>query len=442
MLLKNVDIKNFRIIENNSLEFDSKFNLIIGNNGTGKTSVLEAITIGLGGILAGMDDIKTIHFSKDDVRMVGKLIGEGSYDIKYMTPTMIKCTANIKGNEEISWTRAKSSYKSSRTTTPKNISHYASDLINNENSILPIICYQSAGRMWSQKRDKWQDVFKGNYSRSLGYTDCLATESNIKLLTNWCKKMELISWQQEKKITEYEVVKKAVGIFMSILEDHDLNSTIFYDKRTDELVYASNGEIIPIRLMSTGYRSLIGMVADIAYRMAVLNPKLGNEIIEKTDGIILIDEIDLHVHPKWQWSIVEALTKTFPNVQFIATTHSPIVIASCRDKNIISLFDGDKSTSAIELSIDNKKSPYGWQINDVLNRFMEVDERSPDLKRKLEEVKKLTFKKINDELNFEESEKLNDIKSELYSNLPQSDPAIELIELDSFESILKKRLKK
>lgn len=437
MLLKEVDIQNFRIIEKCKFEFDSKFNLIIGNNGTGKTALLEAITVGLGGFLAGMDDIKTIHFSKDDVRRQGNLMGEGSYDIKYFTPTSVECI--VKGNHDnISWTRTKSSVKSSRTTTPKNISHYASDLVNDDESILPIICYQSAGRMWSQKRDKWQDVFKGNYSRSVGYTDCLATESNIKLLTNWCKKMEEVSWKQNRKIAEYEEVKKAVGRFMAILEKHDLNSTIFYDKRTMELVYSSEGEIIPVRLMSTGYRSLIGMIADIAYRMAVLNPNLKDQIIEKTDGIILIDEIDLHIHPKWQWSIVDALMKTFPSVQFIATTHSPIIIASCRNKNIISLFDSDSSTSAVEVGINTNRSPYGWQVNDVLKKFMDVDERQPELKVKLNKVKELTLKKIRNELNDSELLELKDIKEELYSNLPESDPIVEFMELGSIENILSK----
>lgn len=439
MLLKEVAIQNFRVIESNDIKFDKSFNLVIGNNGTGKTSVLEAISIGLGGFLAGMNDIKTIHFSKDDVRMIGKALGDGSYDIKYKVPTNIFCRIEVNSGEEICWTRTKSSYKSSRTTTPKNISHYASKLVDNENSILPIICYQSAGRMWSQKRDKWQDVFKGNYSRSIGYTDCLATESNIKLLTNWCKKMEQIEWQQEKKIVEYEAVKKAVGVFMAVLEKHDVNSTIFYDKRTSELVYSSNGEVIPVRLMSTGYRSLIGMVADIAYRMAVLNPNLREDIIKKTDGIVLIDEIDLHIHPKWQWSIVEALTKTFPSVQFIATTHSPIVIASCKDKNIISLFDADKTTDSIELSVNFDKSPYGWQVNDVLNKFMQVDERIPELKDKLNEVKELTLKKVQSRLEDKEYKKLLDIKEELYSNLPQNDPAVEIMELKSIESIMNNR---
>ncbi|MBZ9624736.1 AAA family ATPase [Clostridium sp. FP2] len=439
MILKNVTIENFRMIENCKIEFDSKFNLIIGNNATGKTSVLEAIKVGLGGFLAGVDGVKTVHFSKDDVRRTSSLMGMGSYDIQYHTPTTVHCVTDFDG-KEIIWNRSKSSYQSSRTTVmPKKISNYSSKIIQEKNSILPIISYQSAGRMWSQKRDKWEDVFKGNYSRSVGYTDCLASESNIKLITNWCKRMEQISWQQEKKIAEYEAVKKAVSIFMNTLENCDNKSTIFYDKRTEELVYSSEGETIPMRFMSAGYRSLIGMIVDIAYRMAVLNPNLEEDIIEKTNGIILIDEIDVHIHPKWQWKIVDALMNTFPSVQFIATTHSPIVVASCKDKNIINLFDSDKSTSRIEFANNYKKSAYGWQVNDVLKEYMEVDERSPEFKVKLKEIEKLSLEKIKKQLTEEGKTKLKELKDEIYSNLPENDAVIEVTELGTIEEIINGR---
>lgn len=436
MLLKSVTIKNFRVIENCSIDFDNKFNLIIGNNGTGKTSVLEAVAVGLGGFLAGIEGINTVHFSRDDVRRSSSLMGEGSYEIKYHTPTTVHCVADFSG-KQIEWNRSKSSYRSSRTTVmPKNISHYANELAQEKNSILPIICYQSAGRMWSQKRDKWEDVFEGNYSRSVAYTDCLATESNIKLITNWCKRMEQISWQQDKKIAEYEAVKKAIGKFMSVLEDSNKQSTIFYDKRSEELIYSSEGETIPMRFMSAGYRSLVGMISDIAYRMAVLNPNLKEYVIEKTNGIILVDEIDVHIHPKWQWRIIEALIHTFPSVQFIATTHSPIVLASCKDKRIINLFDSDISTSSIELTSNYKKSAYGWQVNDVLNEYMEVDERTPELKSKLKEIEKLSLKKIKKQITDKEKLKLQELKKEIYSSLPENDAIIELTELGTIEEIM------
>ena len=181
------------------------------------------------------------------------------------------------------------------------------------------------------------------------------------------------------------------------------------------------------------------MIADIAYRMAVLNPNLGIEIIEKTNGIILIDEIDMHIHPKWQWTIVDALIKTFPSVQFIATTHSPIIISSCKDKRIIRLFDKDDSTSKVEMGAMSEISPYGWQINDVLNKFMYVDEREPTLKDKLYKIEELTNKKFKKNINSVEDRELDILKSELYDRLPENDAAIELIELQSIENILRMR---
>lgn len=85
------------------------------------------------------------------------------------------------------------------------------------------------------------------------------------------------------------------------------------------------------------------MVLDIAYRMAILNPFLRDEILNETPGIVMIDEVDMHLHPKWQWNIIKALKKTFPRVQFIVTTHSPIVVASCKDENLILLNPKEES---------------------------------------------------------------------------------------------------
>ena len=82
-------------------------------------------------------------------------------------------------------------------------------------------------------------------------------------------------------------------------------------------------EVLPLSYLSDGAKSILTIVADIAYRMAVLNPQLLGDVIQKTDGIVLIDEIDMHLHPSWQRRIIGSLHKTFPNVQFIFTTHSP-----------------------------------------------------------------------------------------------------------------------
>lgn len=436
MNLRQVTINNFKGIENETLNFSNTFNLIIGDNGIGKTSILEAISIGLGGFVAGIEGVNIVNFSKDDIRMKSEPMGDGSYNIQYMTPTMVMCEVECD-DKPYQWTRSKNSIKSSKTTiTPREITHYATELLNDSNSILPIINYQSAGRMWTQKREKWENPFKGHYSRSVGYMDCLASESNTKMFTNWCKRMEQISWQQNKRIGEYEAVKNAVAIFMSELMQQEGKATVYYDKRSEELMYKSSLEVIPLRLMSSGYRSLVGMVADIAYRMAILNPQLLYDVTESTDGIILIDELDLHLHPKWQWKIVDALRKTFPKVQFIATTHSPIIIASAEDVNIIKLHDQSSSIDIINWHPKYEKSAKGWKIDDVLNDYMETYSRDKEILDKLNKLQELWYKKLKGTISEEEKEQVEELDDYLNDKLPEGDTAVELAQLTPVQSLL------
>lgn len=436
MHLKQVTIGNFKGIESETLNFDNTFNLIIGDNGIGKTSILEAISVGLGGFVAGIEGVNTVNFSKDDIRMKSEPMGDGSYNIKYETPTTVVCRVEC-GDRCYDWSRSKNSIKSSRTTiTPRDITHYAAELLNDTNSILPVINYQSAGRMWIQKREKWENPFKGHYSRGVGYMDCLASESNTKMFTNWCKRMEQISWQQDKLIGEYEAVKKAVATFMNELMQQEGKATIFYDKRSEELMYQDSSEIIPLRLMSSGYRSLVGMVADIAYRMAILNPNLLYDVTEMTDGIILIDEIDLHLHPKWQWRIVDALRKTFPKVQFIATTHSPIIIASVENINVIKLHDSSSTIDEINWEPRYEKSAKGWKIDHVLNNYMETYSRDKEVLDKLNKLQELWYKKLRGTISEEEKEQVEELDDYLNDKLPEGDTAVELAQLVPVQSLL------
>ena len=85
----------------------------------------------------------------------------------------------------------------------------------------------------------------------------------------------------------------------------------------------------------------MAIASDIAYRMAVLNPHLLDKVTEETDGIVLIDEIDMHLHPSWQRKVIDSLHKTFPKVQFILTTHSPTVLTNVPKENIRILDNGE-----------------------------------------------------------------------------------------------------
>lgn len=418
MFLKKIRISNFKAIEDKEIELEKGFNLIIGDNGVGKTSILEAISVALGGFIAGIDGIKTKHFTKDEIRCKNELMGQGSYNIKYSTPIEVECNVEVDG-KDYSWTRKKSSIKASRSTVePREICKKAAQLADSSNKILPLLNYQSVARMWAQKREKSQNIFREDFSRTVGYIDCLSEESNVKLLVNWCKRMEQISWQEDKKIAEYEVVKKSLAKFMSIMNETEVNK-VLYDKRREELMYKTSDEILPIGYLSAGYQSVIWMVLEIAYRMAVLNPNLLDKVTEKTSGIVLIDELDLHLHPNWQWKIIKALRETFPQIQFIATTHSPIILASCKNERVISIDSN--------MNIEYKKSLYGVAISNVLELYQNSHDIALNIKEKLacfyEAIKNGELKKA--------SKILKDLSDEIGEDNPEVVGAKVTLDLES-----------
>lgn len=375
MELKSVLIKNFKGIEEKEIVFKPGFNLIKGANGTGKTSILEAIAVGLGGFIAGLPDVTTRHFSSDEVRNVYIKTGDGSYNKTNVMPLEVTIEAVLKG-EEFRWTRGKSSIYASRSTTqPRDICRKAEKMAEDNSTEFPILAYLSAGRVWSQRRERTENIFRKQYFRTIGYTDALIDASNIKLLLNWCMKMEMVAWQREKKIAEYEAVKLAVAKFMDIMEETERHE-IFYDKQEEQLMYKVDNKILPIIQLSAGYQSLVWMAFDIAYRMAVLNPDK-RDCITETKGIVLIDEIDLHLHPRWQWNIVNALRTVFPNVQFIVATHSPILFAASSDLWLIDLEEEEVSYT---------ESRCGYDANAVLEMFMGAKSQNPETEKLIHSI--------------------------------------------------------
>jgi len=406
MIIKDVKIRNFRGIDETTIEFKPGFNLIKGENGKGKTSILEAMAVGLGGFIAGFSDVSTRHFSKDEIQRIIRRTGDGSCDEIYQVPTEVSLTVEING-QDYPWTRGRTSVKASRSTIqPRTICKVAEKMSLDAETELPVLSYQGAGRNWSQKREKSDNIFnRKKYSRTVGYTDTLLEESNIKLLLNWCVKMENVSWQKQQTIAEYEAAKKAVSDFMSYMNDGKPYQ-IFYDRQLEELMYETEQNLLTVSSLSAGYQSLIWMVFDISYRMAVLNPDKRSDIAN-TNGIVLIDEIDTHLHPKWQWHIIDSLRKTFPNVQFIASTHAPILFASARDVWVIDIENEEYQYNY---------SHYGIDLNTALKDYQKTDEFPTAIKKKIDQ--------FYDDLDDEKYDQAKEILAELEELTAPEHPAL------------------
>lgn len=374
MLLKEVKIKNFRGISEWNINLESGFNIIKGENGKGKTSILEAIAVALGGFVEGLDDVRSRDFSKDEMRHIYKMVGDGSYDKSVAIPVEVSVAAILDG-ELYDWTRGKSSIKSTKSSIiPADVCQKAELMANVSDQELPVLFYRGDGRGWTQRRKSAGNLFRNQYFRTIGYECALDGISDHEFLLNWCARMEQIAWQKERKVAEYEAVKKAAADFMQYMEPGG-KYEVFYDKQLEELMYRKEDWALPVTGLSAGYQSLIWMVLDIAYRMAALNP-FKKEKIAETQGIVLIDELDMHLHPKWQWNIIQALRMVFPHVQFIAATHSPILFASAKN---VWLIDVEKE------EIEYSWSHYGIDINTSVNAYQGTQEIPAEVKEKVEE---------------------------------------------------------
>ena len=246
---------------------------------------------------------------------------------------------------------------------------------------LPIISYYGTGRLWNQHREKKNDIFEKN-SRSNGYIDSLDGAANDKLMMKWFQKMTMQQFQRGELIPEFTAVRMAMEqVFSSIAGVSNVQVQFNLDTGDIDVLYFDNNKEhirIPVSLLSDGYKCTISLIADIAYRMAILNPQLLDKVLTETEGIVLIDEIDLHLHPSWQKRILKDLMEVFPKVQFIVSTHAPEVINSVKQESIVVLSHNTVMPAMNET--------YGKDANTILREVMEVSERPDDIKQLFDQL--------------------------------------------------------
>jgi predicted ATP-binding protein involved in virulence len=339
MQINKIQLQNFKGFYEKEFHFNPQFNVLIGDNGTGKTAILDALAVSVGSYLLGIGSAQARSIYQEDVRR--KDFGDS---LEPQLPVIISAIGEIEG-KKMKWQRSKKSLDG-RTTVKEareliDIAKFHTQQVSQgEPVILPVISYHGTGRLWKERRQTINTRPKG--SRMSGYFNSLEPASSSKVFLEWFKTMEIAAIQKKIDTTRIDVVKNAIINCIPDLE------TVFFDVIEDTLVSVKNDDMdqkdrLHYDLLSDGFRNMIGMVADIAYRCVTLNPHLNQKALEKTNGIVLIDEIDLHLHPKWQKRVINDLKNTFPQIQFIATTHSPFILQSLQSDEVINL---DKATDS------------------------------------------------------------------------------------------------
>lgn len=377
MKLKKVKITNYRCFKEADIDFDEHTTLIVGKNGAGKTAILDAVAIST--FLLGIDGGVSRSISKEDARYEFHDL-DGTVDPQHQFPVNIESIGDCLDNHEVKWVRSLNSESGNTTVKEaRELTNISKDtqkriMTGDKSLILPLISYYGTGRLYAQKKEKKNIKSLTEFKRQVGYVDCMAAESNEKLMLNWFQIQTLKSLQEQQRTGKVEkplLLKTVESAICKCFEriSGSKNVDIVFDLDTHRLVLnfeSTDGSLQKFAMdeMSDGYKNTLSMIGDIAYRMAVLNPMLGDKVLEETTGVVVIDEIDLHLHPQWQQTIISDLNTIFPKIQFIVSSHAPAVINSVAREQIRILDNGEIYMPAAQT--------YGRDANSILREVMKI----------------------------------------------------------------------
>lgn len=396
--MRDIQINNFRCYAEKSMEFRRGVNLLIGDNSVGKTSLLRACNLVINSFFSGFSDENTAWKSADDddfreiknddlltddlpINITFHLDDDDCPPVTLADGTSVSLDAR-KSNGDTSdrpdLVIEKKSRKNARNlvTGLKPLKEYASLLQANSHAIvdgasvqrnvLPLFAYFTTEDIHTvRKFDKEKKNFKKYPQKpSFGYFESFDCKG---LLDCWIKRL-LVLREAKKGETEIQCVRKAVGEALGpdgcgIIADIDIRSN-------DGQIYflQCDGREVRSDLLSDGYRRLASIVIDIAIRSALLNKvRFGDEAYRHTHGTVIIDEIDEHLHPELQVRILKALHRTFPKIQFIVSTHAPLVMSSIENspENVVYKLEFNNGVYS-----HRELNTYGLDASTIMDAYM------------------------------------------------------------------------
>ena len=417
MKLRSVEIENFRAIKQLKLSLDESLTVFHGDNAHGKTSVLAAIAAALGAIPTLLPEVTGTKFRDADRRRSARSVR-----------VVLKTTDGIEWAMRRGGTRRPNSGRSLRAEI-KNIIEADEE---GRDVDLPIVAFYDTDRAVF---DAPQRRTPKEFPRYAALEGALSVRSNFGDFFKWfyAKEDEELRAQRRQSSfvsRELEAVRTAItsmipGASEPRIELRPLRFVVSLD------LESGPPEDLTLDQLSGGYRIILGLAADLARRMAQGNPHRGDPLA--CEAIVLIDEVELHLHPAWQQRVLADLRRTFPNTQFIVSTHSPQVLTSVPPRQIVELSREDGTIVAGGTSA----ATYGAEAGDVLSTVMGVRGRPADnaFVQKLDRYLRL----VGDDKG--ESEAARKLRDEL-NRLSPRDPALDSADVEIRRRNVLKRMAK
>lgn len=408
MHLEKLTIVNFKNFQKLSLTLEPGVNLFVGTNGSGKTSLLEACNVAMGAFFGSREQKMQRPISYEEIRVEqGKRESEAKI--------------SGQGFGLGTWTRAmKTATKSNSSAETKPMAQWGSKVFNafempEDRTIAPLIVYYSTQRLFNDANVSKKQDYDPTIGRAIGYQNCLKLSSINKTINEWLRVATTDRASKQIMGINYkdqclELVSANIIHSINHLTGQNNSLSIYYSTK-DEAIYmafTSNQSVreLPLSYYSDGFRNIIYLIADLTWRASQLNPWLdAHELSDQTYGVVTLDEIDLHLHPKWQSKIISLLQTLFPKVQFLITTHSPTVVANFEGGHLF-VIDGDM--------VERYEGNYmGKLISDVIKNVLGAPDRHVPTQRRLDELFEL--------IDNDEQGKFEVLYKELVEQLGRSD---------------------
>ena len=395
MEITSLRLAHIRSIETAEFRFQPGFNLIVGVNGVGKSTVLDALRICLSRILPSITEshARRMSFSVDDIRSgfsfldaeLSMSVDVGGFCFtrrQWREPILADNVKNIKklrreilDSERLS-DRARNVLRELEESKKVQDSDVFSPSIAEfliaarVAKVVPNCVFFSTNR--SVVSSGMRTKARAAGGTSAAYADALVPRPMyLAEFADWMRSQKALAGEQPSARRHLQVLQSAVARFLPCYEN--LRPT---DERPSRLLIDQDGMELDVGQLSDGERGILALVLDLARRLSQGNPSLDDPLSEG-HAVVLIDELELHLHPKWQRQIVHNLTKTFPRCQFIATTHSPQVIGEVPHERIQIMADGVVYSPHHSFGVDSSR---------ILEEIMDADPRTKKVKELLSEV--------------------------------------------------------